>query len=132
MAKKQHPISRDAANKEIRRYLKMQESILKAKYFDRLPKEVQKFIGSRRISFAFYREEVLELLAKVPDANGLRIYLALNKSNSRTTVMVPCQITLGSVIIQNKLPAPPDDGGNQYPFVVPTRQDGDGFDLGNE
>jgi len=132
MAKKQHPISRDAANKEIRRYLKMQEAILKSKYFDRLPKEVKTFIGSRRISFAFYKEEVLDLFAKVPGANGLRIYMALNRSKSRTAVMTPCQITLGSVIIQNKLPAPPDDGGNQYPFVVPTKQDGDSFDLGDE
>jgi len=131
MAKK-HPISRDAANKEIRRYLKTQEAILASKYFNRLPKEVQKFIGSKRISFAFYKEEILELFAKVPDANGLRIYLALNKSRSRTTVMTPCDIIIGSVIIQNRLPAPPDDGGNQYPFVVPTKQDGDGFDLGNE
>jgi hypothetical protein len=127
-----HPISRKDANKEISRHLKMQESIQASKMFEKFPKSVQKFFASKRISFAFYKEELDTLFNSVSDANGLRIYLAMNKNNSRSIVITACKITLGSVIIENRLPAPPDDGGNQYPFVVPTKQDGDGFDLGDE
>ena len=127
-----HPISRKDANKEISRYLRMQESIVASKTFEKLPKSVQKFLASKRISFAFYKEELDALFNSVTDANGLRIYLAMNKNNSRSVVITACKITLGSVIIENRLPAPPNDGGNQYPFVVPTRQGGDDFDLADE
>ena len=129
---KRHPISRDDANREISRYLRMQEDIVASDYFDKLPKDVQDFFKSKRISFAFYKREIDKLFGKVKGANGIRVYLALNKGKRRTMVITPCKITLGSVIIENRLPAPPDDGGNQYPFVVPTKQDGDNFDIGKE
>jgi hypothetical protein len=127
-----HPISRKSANTEIRRYLKMQESIVASKAFQRLPKDVQAFLASRRISFAFYKSELDEMFSSVSDANGLRVYLSINKDRRRTIVITPCKITNSKLDIQNRLPAPPDDGGSQYPFVVPTRQDGDNFDLGDE
>ena len=110
----------------------MQDSISSSKMFQKFPKDVQAFIASKRISFAFYKEELDEMFRSVDDANGLRVYLSLNKSGRRTVVIVPCRIRNSSIVIENRLPAPPDDGGNQYPFVVRTSQDAERFDLGNE
>src|ERR671913_241193 len=86
------PISRDFANKEIRRYLAYRnESEKKDIFRDLTLKGAQTYYSSDEVSFIFKKSELDNLFAG-GDANAYRIYYGATPEGKPTLVVVPCRI----------------------------------------
>ena len=127
-----HPITRDDANDDIRRYLKMVEDLQSSKVFNQLPADVQSYFEGKLISFAFYKKELDALYASaLDDPNALRVYLSIGPDKKPTIVITACKISDDEKTVTNRLPKPPV-GGDQYPVAKSTGYTSENFDIGKD
>jgi hypothetical protein len=126
-----HAISREDANKEIRRFLAIREEINQTGLPKELSDGARNYLASTTLSFVFHKNQV-DNLFKAGDANAYRIYFAAKENGNPTLVIFPCTITEDEKSATNKMSFNGDGDGDQYGFPFSTSYDKSNFDAGKE
>ena len=142
----EHDISKSEADKRIKVFLairaEIREKVLNSSIAASLSPQAKAYLESPFISFAFYKEQLDDLLSSVPQANGFRIYLAaalpLTPPNDKpaygspTSVIYACKITPTTGVkrsIVNQIPASEVKAGLQHPCPGGGGEDPDDYDA---
>jgi hypothetical protein len=123
----------DKANKEIRRFLKIQDDINKPELLNQMPEEARTYLSSNKISFVVYKHELDDMFAAAGDANAFRIYLGAKvESNERSLVIFACKVdAYDENQVKNNLPSSRDPA-TEHTLLQSTSMDKDNFDASKE
>src|SRR5215211_7831830 len=123
-----HKTPFDEANKMINDFQEIRQYI-KDLVPDNAPQNVKNYVSSKILSFAFYKNELIEYFDKLekenpidstvqPEQFGIRIYFAADETGRPSLVITLCKLIGTGTTAQNLTSAAADGSAMQHPRLV--------------